>query len=279
MDPTVLKDLGLTDAEARAYLELLRHGSLGAPALAEVIDVPRSSVYVVLRSLVDKGLVEGGAGYGSRFGAIAPGKALDLLFRQERELIDRREVLAGRLLPRLEELFQAGREESDEQLVEVLRSGPSISERYDRLQLEAEHSIDVLVKAPAVLTRRGNPAEIQTLKRRVRNRGLYEEQALAAPEIGPYLSKWVAAGEEIRVYDGELPVKMALIDRRAALMALATPGSTSNYTAIIVRHASFGMALGVLFDHLWEQSRPHVSEHSSVTPSRRRASRQRRAAK
>ena len=263
MQATVLKDLGFTDVEARVYLALMQRGSLGAPALAELIGAPRSSIYLVLRGLKDKGLIEGGAGYGSRFSAIAPGKALGTLFQQERDLIDRREVLARQVIPELEELFEAGLAESDEQMIEVLRSGPSISERYDRLQLEADRSIDVLVKAPAVLTRRGNPAEIKSLKRRVRNRGLYEEQALSAPEIEPYLSKWVAAGEQIRIYRNELPIKMALIDRRAALLALPTPGRASNYTAIIVRHASVGMALGMLFDNLWDQSEPYPATGQS----------------
>ncbi len=273
MELAVLKDLGFSDVEAKVYLALIQQGSLSAPALAELTGAPRSSIYLVLRGLKDKGLIEGGAGYGSRFSAIAPGKALNTLFQQERELIDRREVLAGQVLPELEAAFREGIDESDEQMIEVLRSGPSISERYDRLQLEAEQSIDVLVKAPAVLTRRGNPAEIQSLKRRVRNRGLYEEQALTAPEIEPHLSTWVAAGEQIRTYRGELPVKMALIDRRAALLALPTPGSGSNYTAIIVRHASVGAALGMLFDHLWEQSQPYRPESRTRSTQRHGAPR------
>jgi sugar-specific transcriptional regulator TrmB len=267
VDPTILEDLGLQEGEAKVYLALLRQGTLGAPALAEQTGTPRSSVYLIIRALTDKGLIEGGAGYGSRFRAIPPAKALGTLFQHERDAIARREFLADRVMPQLEALFQEAEGDPEEHVIEVLRSTSSIGERLERLQLEAEREIDVLVKAPAIATRAGNPAELRSLRRGVRHRGLYEEEVLETPEVRPHLSAWVRAGEEIGIYPGKLPLKMVMTDRRNVLIPLAGTGGREGITTLLIRHPSLGAALHMLFEHLWEQSRPFAVD--DTPPSRR----------
>src|SRR5919198_5927059 len=155
-----LVDVGLPDVEAETYLALLRGGSLGAAAIAEAIARPRSSVYAALRSLADKGIVEGGAGYGSRFRGIAPDLALGLLMQQHRETLARQARTVDELVPQLQQLGLQDQEPWDEEVIEVLRSTKTIGERFDRLQLEAQEEIEVLVKAPIVTTKPGNPAEM-----------------------------------------------------------------------------------------------------------------------
>ena len=248
-----LEELGLSPVEAEIYLALLTAGSLGASAMAESSGRPRSSIYAGLRSLADRGLVEGGAGYGSRYRAAPPGKALTALLDHERELLSRRQQMVDRIQPTLEQI--ATPEQEEEEVIEVLRSKQSIAERFDRLQLEAEEEIDVVVKAPAIATRSGNPAEVQALERGVRNRGLYEEQVLEIPEVRPHLAEWQAAGEEIRIYPGELPLKMAIFDRRNVLVPLIPTGGRDVTTTLLIRHPSLGLALHVLFEHLWSQAK------------------------
>jgi len=92
-DPEVeLEELGLLPAEAQIYLALIRNGPLGASAIANVTKVPRSSVYPTLNALIDKGLVEGGAGYGSRFTAVRAELALPTLIRREKEELSHRGI-------------------------------------------------------------------------------------------------------------------------------------------------------------------------------------------
>ncbi|MGH7938038.1 MAG: helix-turn-helix domain-containing protein, partial [Bryobacteraceae bacterium] len=52
---------GLSKAQAQVYLALVSHPKpLGASALAAAAGVPRPSVYPVISSLVDKGMVRSG---------------------------------------------------------------------------------------------------------------------------------------------------------------------------------------------------------------------------
>jgi sugar-specific transcriptional regulator TrmB len=252
----LLEELGLSTLEAEVYLALLVAGTTGAAAIAESSGRPRSSIYLALRLLTDRGLVEGGSGYGGKFRASPPGGALAALMQHERELLEQRQEVVEKIEPRLERIAERSLGEAAEDVIEVLRSRRASGERFERLQLEAEHEIDVFVKAPAISTRPGNPAEIRALKRGVRNRGLYEEEVLALPEVKPHLERWQKAGEEIRVYPGELPLKMALVDRRAALLPLPTSEGRDGLTALLIRHPALGQALHMLFEHLWEQSQP-----------------------
>src|SRR5437870_5036758 len=96
-----LEQLGLSTAEAQIYVVLIKNGSLGAAAVANLAGIQRSNVYPILCSLIDKGVLEGGAGYGSKFTAVPPAQALPLLVLRERERLVERERLANQLAQQL----------------------------------------------------------------------------------------------------------------------------------------------------------------------------------
>jgi Mn-dependent DtxR family transcriptional regulator len=54
----VLREMGLTDYETRAYLALLEKGVLTASQISEEANVPYSKVYETLTSLERKGWIE-----------------------------------------------------------------------------------------------------------------------------------------------------------------------------------------------------------------------------
>ena len=108
-------------------------------------------------------------------------------------------------------------------MIRVIRSPRAVAERFDRLQLEAKEQIQVFTKPPFFM-RSGNPVQDKVLKRGVRARSLYEKAALEDAGIRPYLDKWVSAGEDARIYDGELPHKLVIFDSKVVLMPLIRPG-------------------------------------------------------
>jgi sugar-specific transcriptional regulator TrmB len=255
-DPEVeLEELGLLPAEAQIYLALIRNGPLGASAIANITKVPRSSVYPTLNALVDKGLVEGGAGYGSRFSAVRAELALPSLIRREKEELLHRESVANKLTEHLSSLAEPV-ETAPAELIQVIRSPRAVSERFDRLQLEAERQIEVCTKPP-YLNREGNEAEQKVLRRGVRARAIYEKAGIEDPAIKPYFHKWIAAGEEARIYDGELPHKLASCDSNVALIPLLLPGEQMK--AVLIRHAQLVQTLSLGFEYLWERSEPVAS--------------------
>jgi sugar-specific transcriptional regulator TrmB len=251
-----LEELGLSTAEAQLYVVLIKNGSLGAAAVANLAGIQRSNVYPILCSLIDKGVVEGGAGYGSKFTAIPPSQALPLLVIRERERLVERERLANQLARRMAP-FVTSAEATPEELIQVLRNPTVIAERFDRLQVETKRRIDIIVKAPILNPRGDNPAQAKARKRGVRIRGLYERAAIADPGIAPYLDAWIAGGEEMRVYDGELPHKVAIFDIEVMLLPLTMPGTQMR--ALVIKHEQLAQSLTIMFESFWQQAEPLVA--------------------
>jgi len=72
----VLRELGLTDYETRAYLALLERGVLTASQVSENAGVPYSKVYETLTSLERKGWIETKKGRPSHYYPKTPSEAL-----------------------------------------------------------------------------------------------------------------------------------------------------------------------------------------------------------
>jgi len=72
----VLRELGLTDYETRAYLALLGRGVLTASQVSENAGVPYSKIYETLASLERKGWIETEQGRPGRYYPKAPSEAL-----------------------------------------------------------------------------------------------------------------------------------------------------------------------------------------------------------
>ncbi len=258
-----LQELGLLPAEAQVYLALVRNGALGGSAIASVTGFPRSSVYLTLNSLLDKGLVEGGAGHGSRFSVVPPEQALPSLVVQERESLAQREAVANKLGQRLSALVEPA-EAVPEDLIQIIRNPRAVAERYDRLRLEAKQSVEVFAKAP-IFSRPGpDPVLERVLRRGVLCRGVCEKAVLNDPAVGPYLARWIARGERVRIYDGKLPHKLALFDRRSVFVALTMPGDQMR--TVFIRHPELANSLGILFDTFWAQSQPLVIHQKGRSP-------------
>src|SRR6478736_4366890 len=134
-----LTQLGLTPTEAQVYLALVQNGPMGASAIAVATGLARTAVYPTLGALVDKGLAEAGEGYGSRFSPVPAEKALPHLLAADKAALLHRERLTDEvieLISLLEEQAEQTETVSDE-LLQVLRGPRALTERFERLQLEA----------------------------------------------------------------------------------------------------------------------------------------------
>jgi sugar-specific transcriptional regulator TrmB len=248
-----LVELGLSTTEAQVYLSLLQNPALSASAIAAGTDLSRSRVYQTLCSLADKGLVESGAGYGSKFAVVEPAQAFPALIARERESLAQREELAGRVGQRLSELAQPGESAPDDS-VQVIRTPQLIGEKLHRLQLEATRLNEGIIKAPIMVPRPSNPAQLKAMERGVHYKALYERAVLQDPKIAPYIDGWIAGGEEARVFDGELPYKFVVFDQEVVLSTIVSRSGPP--TALLVRHPPYARSMSILFNFFWNQSKP-----------------------
>lgn len=97
---TVLKELGLTEYETRAYIALIEHGVLTAAQVSENSNVPYSKVYETLTSLERKGWIETERGRPGRYYPKAPAEALTTAKMQMEEKVKAWEkTITGELQP------------------------------------------------------------------------------------------------------------------------------------------------------------------------------------
>jgi sugar-specific transcriptional regulator TrmB len=201
-------------------------------------------------------LIEAEPGYGGRFSAIPANRGLPFLIAREKEEMLEREKLAATLADDLTAERDSVENASGAELVQVLKNPRIVAKRFEQLQLEAKHQIDGFVKAP-FFVRSGNVVHTRVFRKGVRYRGLYERAVLDVPDVRPYLSKWLTEGEVARVYDGELPHKLAIFDSETVLMPLIRPGEQTK--TVVIRHPQLAETLTVAFNHFWERSRPIAS--------------------
>jgi len=79
-----LREMGLSEYEAGAYLALLRQGTGTAKEIANASGIPQSRIYDVLEKLEEKGFVTIQMGRPKRFGAIEPELAVEQFLKHER---------------------------------------------------------------------------------------------------------------------------------------------------------------------------------------------------
>ncbi|SCG85159.1 TrmB family transcriptional regulator [Methanobacterium congolense] len=87
-----LKTMGLTDYETRAYVALTSVISGTATELSEASNVPRSKIYVVLKSLVKKGFVEMSRGKPLQFTVVPPHEVFKRSRNEIMETMDKAEA-------------------------------------------------------------------------------------------------------------------------------------------------------------------------------------------
>jgi predicted transcriptional regulator len=121
----VLINLGLTEAQAMAYVYLLENGEVSPPALASDLDFTRSNAYKVLDSLVELGLLLRHEINKKFVYAAADPEALNAMVAKERQHVTRLEQEIAQIQPTLYSLFRS----TSGQFVEVYKGSPAVEKQ------------------------------------------------------------------------------------------------------------------------------------------------------
>jgi sugar-specific transcriptional regulator TrmB len=99
-----LKEFGLSDYEAKAYLALTINGPLTASGVAEKSKIPQSKVYGILKSLSDKFLAESWNGKPIKFKTVEPSAAFKKILERRKMKIDSLKEKSDSLVEQLKPL-------------------------------------------------------------------------------------------------------------------------------------------------------------------------------
>lgn len=260
----MLRAVGLTDLEERAYRALLSVPRLPAAELAEAIEVSEDQADGVIASLEAKGLVSRTTGSDERLVPAPPDVAMEVLLLKRQEELQRARLEIAQLA---EDYRAAAHPRRAAELVEVVVGKEATVQRFEQLQRSAREELLLFDKPPyAVTPEAQRRTELDQLAQGVRYRVIYHRQAVESPWVLDEIEQLTAAGEEARVAD-HVPMKLAVADRSLALVPLSPDQPSMEAGSALVHPCGLLDALTALFDALWAiavplrvdaESRPHV---------------------
>lgn len=245
----VLGAVGLDREVERVYRTLLAQPASTPDELAAQMSASTETVDAALRRLRTLGLVSRLSGRADRYTAVEPDAAIETLVRARAAELEQVRTASMELSA----LFHAVRQsEGGGGAIQLLDGPDDLGRWFVRLQHQVREEMLVLDRPPYALAST-NPVEPVSLSQGVRWRAIYTPEALEADGAMEEIQGLAAAGEQGRVLP-ELPVKLAVADRRVALLPLSF--DLAHAQVALVRESTLLDALVALFELYWRQATP-----------------------
>jgi sugar-specific transcriptional regulator TrmB len=146
----VLKDLKLTEKEADVYILLGKHGALKGGEIAKRIQRHKAQVYLILKSLQTKGLLEQTLEFPTRFTAVPFDKILDLNIKTKREEAAQMESARKDLLNYWKSISQTEPELPLEKFV-VIKGSRKINAKIFQIINETKNQLSTIATVPSLV--------------------------------------------------------------------------------------------------------------------------------
>ena len=256
-----LSRLGLSNLEAKVYINLLKKSSLTATEISRLAGINRTQTYDILPKLIQRGMCIETRGSVKRYFAIEPDK---VLYSLEKELNEKKNVIKN-LNRSLQELYDKNTNKKNPlDFLQVLSSRNSIISRIETLESEAKEIVLAFNKPPyamnigssniSQISKEIRKPEQESIKRGVTFLSLYEIE----PENISYFIKkmkyFEKIGEQVKI-STYLPFKMFIFDNQTLLLALKNEADVSlSFTTMIFEHSDFSKAMTGIFEIYWKKA-------------------------
>ena len=238
----ILRELGLTEYETRAYLSLLEKGATTASKVSEHANVPYSKIYETLNSLERKGWVETKRGRPSRYYPRSPSEALSAVrLRLEDSVKSWEQTILNELQPLYEK-----REIREKPDIWILRGEfntlaklqEMLGKVKSRLMIAAPTPTKALMEAvvPMLIRLQGSGVEILLM---------------TSKDVGKRDLERIADVAEVRVRDHMFGGGV-IVDGKEALLVL---GEKKPTLVIWSDHVGLVRFAKDYFQYLWDSSR------------------------
>ncbi len=249
-----MTDIGLTEYEAKVYVNLLKRDTFTAAEIANASGVPRSKVYEILKHLCEKSFVTEILGRVKKYTAVSPEQGFAILKKQQEEEFIKKNKQMTKLSQQLHE-FYGKRENTNGPLdyIQVLRDKRAINSKIISLMENAKEEVLFFNKSPYISRIEDNKSGLELMAKSIEVRSIYEMSDSADPSFYEAMLAFHRAGEKIMIVP-TLPLKMAVFDRSSVLLMLLDKlPSTSTFTTMIIEHKDLANMFISIFDFFWEQ--------------------------
>ena len=249
-----LESFGLAAHEARVVVALLRAGTATAGLLDRACaDLPVGAEQV-LDALAMKGLAEPVPGGEGVWASVGRDEVINRLFVLEQERLQSTQV---RMEQTRRLLACAVPDDAPASIrdIHLVRGAAQTERAFERLLAGAQHEVLVFNRPPyGLATTMLDQCIVAMLARGVEARVLYRTAELESTEADLFRAEtahYIRLGVNAGVVD-ELPLKLAIVDRRTALATLVGPDGAPGFpTSMLVENHGFAVALAATFEHYW----------------------------
>ncbi|TCO51144.1 regulatory LuxR family protein [Kribbella antiqua] len=248
----MLESLGVEPADEQAYRALLSAPGCDLAEFAKHLDRDEREVAATVGRLENLGLLTTTSDHPPRLLPTRPDVAVDALVAVRRAELDRVRAEARVLLSEL----RAQEQHRPENLVEVIVGQDAIAARFAQLLNGTREQLLVLDRPPYASQVDESDTRVRgLLNEGVVVRGIYSPDSLDVPGGVDEAYSAADAGETSRVHP-QVPMKLAVFDRKAALLPLSVDQLVDS--ALVVHPCALLDALIEMFTLLWDQAVPVV---------------------
>lgn len=246
----MLRALGISETEQRVYEALLDRPGASLADLAGIAGLSPQQARRAVHTLESKGLVTRSSTRRQIYPA-PPETSLEALFlRRERELHNARRAVAE-----VVERWRGAQHPDPGRLVDVVDGADAYSQQFLQLQRAASREVVAFDKPPYGHTVTACDDVVrERMRAGVRYRAVYTRASLEQPGYLDGLGEVVGLGQEARAIS-DVPVKLAIADRRLALLALDVNQDGPHRGALVHASGILHALLG-LFEATWERAVP-----------------------
>jgi len=239
-----LQDFGLSEKEARVYLAALELGRATADELAKQAKVNRSTTYVQIETLKQKGLMSSyDEGKKTYFAPESP-EYLKRLFEKQAGDLESKQKELGKLLPNLTKMFETAGERPRVRFFEGKEGLITMREEV----LRSKNKEILVIFSQDALSNIFSKEELETYSKKRSEKGL-RSRAIYTRVDGKFEGAQPPLTERKFVPPDKLALgtDMAIYDDKIAIMSLK-----DKISGVIIENENIAKSLRSVFNILWE---------------------------
>lgn len=244
----MLKEAGLTEYEAKSYIELLRYGTMQGSEVAEKSDVPKTRVYDALKSLSEKGLASKIQERPMKFSPVEPEKGLKPLYERKKNRIEHFEKESIESLNNLETI---GEQSSVQKNVDVVLGQENMfSQIFERIE-------DARDEVTALIIGRVPSKKYEIKLRELAERGV-DIQLIITQYDSEINEEYEPLSEiaNIRYYNSTPDYAILVKDQETAMINVLNPEKDDDRISIFFEVKGLSEALSDYLDNIWDEAVP-----------------------
>jgi len=241
-----LRELGLSEYEIKAYIQLVKSKSTSGTELSRKSRVPQGKIYHTLQILKDKGLVTVIDSKPKIFRAINPKIGIKKLLRSRKERLSELDSYLPKTISELQKL--SVEQPTTDQLVSVLFGKKNAFGPIWHILKSAHNRIDMMFTFEKV------QYETRRILREKQRDGV-KIRILATKKVGiKQIREFQGYGLDVRYYPVQ-EIRLFIADKKASIIMVVNPKDLMDRTNILIESKELSVALSHYFNKIWKKSK------------------------